>query len=208
VDEVDATSLAGGLALVAVGAILLVDATGLADVGLGWLAPLLTGAAGVVLIASGSAARARSAPAAAASAPRPRSGGDALSRAWARLTSDETWSARHRPASVEDLRDRYRVGLGTLEVDLREIAPPPGRTEVHARVGIGTLTVTLPAEGRVVVRAHAGAGSVELLGETRGGLAATLARELGEAGENGEDGAELVVHASVDLGTVVVRRPG
>jgi len=204
-DEVDATSLAGGLALVAVGAVLLVDAAGVLDVGLGWLAPLLAGAAGVVLIASGSAARARSAPPAAASAPRPRPGGDALSRAWARVTSDETWSARHRPASAGELRDRYRVGLGTLDVDLRDIAPPPGRTELQARVGIGTLTVTLPAAGRVVVRAHAGAGSVELLGETRGGLAATLERELGETAE---DGAELVVHAGVDLGTVVVRRPG
>jgi len=207
VDEVDATSLAGGLALVAVGAVLLVDTTGLVHVGLGWLAPLLAGAAGIVLIASGSAARARSAPAAAAPAapPRPWPGRDALARAWARISDGETWAARHRPASAAELRDRYRVGLGTLEVDLGAIEPPPGRTEVHARVGIGVLTVTIPSRARVVVRAHVGAGSIDLLGESRGGVATTLARELGEPGA-GE--AELVVHAGVDLGTVVVRRPG
>jgi hypothetical protein len=51
--RVDAVSLASGAAIVALGALVLLDASGAIDLSLGWMAVALTGAAGLILLVSG-----------------------------------------------------------------------------------------------------------------------------------------------------------
>jgi hypothetical protein len=49
----DLVSLASGAVVVALGALVLLDSSGALDVSLGWIAVVLTGAVGVILLLSG-----------------------------------------------------------------------------------------------------------------------------------------------------------
>jgi hypothetical protein len=51
--RIDLISLSAGVVTVAVGAIVLVDSSGALDVSNGWIAVVLTGVAGAVLLVSG-----------------------------------------------------------------------------------------------------------------------------------------------------------
>jgi hypothetical protein len=51
--NVDAASLASGAAAMAVGLLVLLDSAGAVDLSLGWIAVLLTGAVGAILVLSG-----------------------------------------------------------------------------------------------------------------------------------------------------------
>jgi hypothetical protein len=53
------------------------------------------------------------------------------------------------PATVADLQSNYRHGIGTLDLDLRDVDLPDGVTRVAADVGYGSLDVHVPAGVRV-----------------------------------------------------------
>jgi len=78
-------------------------------------------------------------------------------------------SRRYQPLTLSELQSEYRLGIGELQLDLRDL-PLAGQTRsVSAQVGIGHLSVSVPSSVRVEVRAHAGAGSVALFGLQDGG---------------------------------------
>ena len=52
----------------------------------------------------------------------------------------------YRPASMSELRDRYEIGIGGLDVDLTGLELPPGRTPVR--------TVVVPQQRREQVVAR------------------------------------------------------
>jgi len=54
-----------------------------------------------------------------------------------------------RPLAASDIPHTYRLGVGELDVDLRETDLPAGVTTVRARIGAGTLTVLVPRGFRV-----------------------------------------------------------
>lgn len=56
-DRLDLTSLAAGLAIVGIGALILLQVDGTIDLDAGWLLSALAAASGVVLVASGLGAR-------------------------------------------------------------------------------------------------------------------------------------------------------
>jgi hypothetical protein len=71
---------------------------------------------------------------------------------------------KYHPIARTDLRRTYELGIGHLVVDLRN-APLAGRvTTITGSLGIGALDVDVPANVRVDVRAHAGAGATEIFG--------------------------------------------
>lgn len=70
----------------------------------------------------------------------------------------------HRPVAVAELPDEYRVAVGELEVDLRDLAFPAGTTRLKVYVGIGEAKVRLPSDVGVRINAHAGAGDIQLPG--------------------------------------------
>ncbi len=70
------------------------------------------------------------------------------SRAWA-------------PVALTDVQHNYRNGIGSELVDLSGVTFPTAGYVVHASVGVGVLTVDVPARAVVDVRTAVGAGNVE-----------------------------------------------
>lgn len=72
--------------------------------------------------------------------------------------------------SVDDIRPDYNLALGELTLDLRAIDDiAPGST-LTASVGMGELTVRVPPGIELSVDARAGAGELDIMGETTGGI--------------------------------------
>jgi hypothetical protein len=70
------------------------------------------------------------------------------------------------PSAVAHVASQYRLGAGHLDVDLSAVTfPARGRT-VDASVGLGLLTVVVPADAAVTVDAHVGVGQVEVFGRS------------------------------------------
>ena len=69
-----------------------------------------------------------------------------------------------RPTTVTELDPSYELGVGDLDLDLSAIALPTGTTSIDASVGVGKLVVTVPEDVALVIDAHAGVGSIDLLG--------------------------------------------
>jgi phage shock protein PspC (stress-responsive transcriptional regulator) len=68
----------------------------------------------------------------------------------------------YRPAAVADLRPEYRLGAGDLNLDLRRMALPAGRTSVKVVVGVGDARIRLPHGACSNTDAHIGAGATDL----------------------------------------------
>jgi phage shock protein PspC (stress-responsive transcriptional regulator) len=76
----------------------------------------------------------------------------------------------HRPGSVADMRDSYRLGVGRLEVDLRDVRFPAGDTPLDLRIGTGELVVLVPDDVCVTLRSRVGGGYAGVLDREHGGL--------------------------------------
>jgi predicted membrane protein len=110
-------------------------------------------------------------------------------------------SRDYRPLSLADLKQHYELGIGQLSLDLRDV-PLSGRTTVvDAQTGIGHLVVFVPSSVRVEVRAHAGAGSVNLYGHDDGGWPEDSQRAVAGTGAG-----VLQLDLRVGAGQVQVRR--
>jgi hypothetical protein len=110
-------------------------------------------------------------------------------------------SRDYRPLSLADLKQHYELGIGQLSLDLRDV-PLSGRTTVvDAQTGIGHLVVFVPSSVRVEVRAHAGAGSVNLYGKDDGGWPEDDQRAVAGTGPG-----VLRLDLRVGAGQVQVRR--
>jgi hypothetical protein len=68
-----------------------------------------------------------------------------------------------------DLAPRYDVGLGELRLDLSDMVMTES-AEVAATVGAGDINVLLPPDVPVTIEASAGAGKIDLLGQTSDGI--------------------------------------
>jgi phage shock protein PspC (stress-responsive transcriptional regulator) len=66
--------------------------------------------------------------------------------------------------SKDGLRDEYRLGIGSLDVDLSRMQFPLGVTYLDARVDVGDLHVVIPPGVAVRGYAEARAGHVNVLG--------------------------------------------
>jgi phage shock protein PspC (stress-responsive transcriptional regulator) len=76
----------------------------------------------------------------------------------------------YHPHVLSEVRHDYRLGAGRLEIDLREVAFPPGETRLHVRLGVGELVVLVPRDVCVATSAQIGGGYVGALEQRSGGL--------------------------------------
>ncbi|MGH2949722.1 MAG: PspC domain-containing protein [Solirubrobacteraceae bacterium] len=110
----------------------------------------------------------------------------------------------YRPASMSELRDRYEIGIGEVEVDLRELDLPAGRTDVAVDVGMGSAVVYVPEDVCVTSDMAIGAGGVDLLDRESFGLDVAVADSAtAPAGR-----PRLHLDADVGVGVVEVVREG
>jgi phage shock protein PspC (stress-responsive transcriptional regulator) len=72
-------------------------------------------------------------------------------------------------AGLQDLRDNYRLAIGSLRVDLSNVRLPAGETHVKARVDIGNLDVIVPPDVPLQIHGDAQYGQVDLLGNSSDG---------------------------------------
>lgn len=105
----------------------------------------------------------------------------------------------HAVTAIDELRDEYRLGAGTLRLDLRALPLPAGTTRVDARVDLGTLRIVVPGGVALRVRATARLGEIDLLGDRVDGAGVELG--LDQTGER-----VLVLDAHVGLGGLQIRR--
>jgi len=107
------------------------------------------------------------------------------------------------PASMEELRDSYRLDTGALEINLQDLSLPEGTTEVEADIENGALTVVVPKG--VAVRAHSevGNGALSILGSDASGE--NLDRDY-ESREYGNADRRLSLELSAGTGVVAVVR--
>ena len=103
------------------------------------------------------------------------------------------------PATTQELRDDYRLGIGSLELDLSNVQLPPGETHLTTSVDVGDLQVIVPAG--VALRAHGEVqvGNVEILGTQDDGRNADV--DVSQAGKR-----VLVLDADVGAGNLRVER--
>jgi Cell wall-active antibiotics response LiaF, C-terminal len=107
------------------------------------------------------------------------------------------------PIPGEPVETDYRLSVGQLTIDLTDADLPEATTDIHARVGIGQLTVRVPRSVAVFVRGEAGAGQLRLLGREESGLN----RELTVSSRPASAGApRLRLFLTVGLGQIEVTR--
>ena len=107
----------------------------------------------------------------------------------------------YRPATLGDLRDGYRVGMGELVVDLRDVDLPAGDTPLKLDVGVGEARLVVPEDVCVASAAQIGIGGVEVFDRENGGIDVDWDdRPPAAAGAS-----RVVVDADVGVGALVVR---
>jgi phage shock protein PspC (stress-responsive transcriptional regulator) len=103
------------------------------------------------------------------------------------------------PTGIGDLRQTYRLGVGDLKIDLRNVRLPVGETPLKARVDIGDLVVIVPAGAAVRAYGKARLGYVNVLGEEDDGR--NVDERIAGAGKR-----VLAVDARVQVGSVRITR--
>jgi phage shock protein PspC (stress-responsive transcriptional regulator) len=76
----------------------------------------------------------------------------------------------HRPHTLQEVRGEYRLGMGHLVVDLRDVRFAPGDRELDLKLGTGQIELLVPDGVCVVTRARVGAGYVGGLDRDSGGV--------------------------------------
>jgi hypothetical protein len=110
----------------------------------------------------------------------------------------------YRPASVGDIQDDYKLGLGELTIDLTDVDFPSGRpVALEADLGAGELIVLVPDDVTVEVDATAGAGEIDALGQHDEGMG-DVALHVIDRGETEAGRVNLDLH--VGLGEISVER--
>ena len=112
-----------------------------------------------------------------------------------------------RPTTVAELATPARLGTGTLTIDLRELTFPAGETVATARVGAGRIVVQLPPELPFQVHGRVGIGEVQALGRVESGIGVdTTLTDRTTAGGYAEAATRLRLDLRVGTGQIEVQR--
>ena len=76
----------------------------------------------------------------------------------------------YRPASVDELKPDYELGIGQLVLDMRDVDLPAGTTTVKLDMGIGHTVVRVPEDACVSSDVQLGVGHARVLDRISDGL--------------------------------------
>lgn len=108
---------------------------------------------------------------------------------------DQTYDVR----ALTELHPEYKLGIGDLRVDLREVRLPVGVTHLRTRVDVGRVDVVVPHDAALRVHSEADFGTVAVLGQSADGR--KVDRSVDEAGKR-----LLDLDAHVGVGSVHIER--
>jgi phage shock protein PspC (stress-responsive transcriptional regulator)/predicted membrane protein len=106
----------------------------------------------------------------------------------------------YRPSSLADMRDGYELGIGRLEVDLRDVALPDGDRPLRLDLGVGEADLIVPEDVCVTLDSRVGAGYVRLFDRDSGGLDV----DWDASPKADAKASRLVVNADVGMGAIQV----
>jgi len=109
------------------------------------------------------------------------------------------------PTSYDALADRYQAHFGSSTLDLTRVDFTGRNAEIRVEVSLGEVTVLLPPEVDVTVRAGVHAGDAVVLGRHLPGNNSS-ARELTDVGADGPGGGTLRLTLNVNVGHAEVIR--
>jgi phage shock protein PspC (stress-responsive transcriptional regulator) len=110
----------------------------------------------------------------------------------------------YRVSSPADLSKTYKLGIGTLEVDLSHAQLPAGRTPLRLKAGFARIHLVVPNNAVVVYRAKGDLADLKVLGQERNGWKVVTAGR--EAPLTSAGGPVLVVDANVGAGEIDIDR--
>jgi phage shock protein PspC (stress-responsive transcriptional regulator) len=108
----------------------------------------------------------------------------------------------YRPRDVAQLKPEYRLGVGRIELDLRDLELPAGRTEVKVSLGMGEAHVRVPDGACVTTLGTILAGEADLPSGSDQGVNLELHHAAPASGR-----PVLVVDADLGLGHLQVDDP-
>ena len=109
-----------------------------------------------------------------------------------------------RPGTVAELRDSYKIGMGEIVLDLRDVRLPPGDRRVSVDVGAGHALLLVPEDVCVASTAKVGMGAVQVFDRDSGGIDVDWQdRRVAD-----ERTPRLVVDGDIGLGFLEVRHHG
>jgi len=76
----------------------------------------------------------------------------------------------YRPLAAAQVRDTYRLGVGRLVVDLRDVDLPAGDRPLHVDLGVGQAVLVVPRDVCVTTDARLGAGQANVFARGSGGV--------------------------------------
>ncbi|MGH2555250.1 MAG: PspC domain-containing protein [Actinomycetota bacterium] len=106
------------------------------------------------------------------------------------------------PQEVGELQRTYELTAGDLVIDLTSMRSGPGEVVIRATVATGRIRVVAPDLVSIDARAHAGAGSISLLGRTDRGIRVDVTRSSPAPGTIGN----LILDLRTGIGEILVYR--
>lgn len=121
------------------------------------------------------------------------------------VASGQSGDVHWQPVAVAAVQPAYEHGFGGAVLDLRSVAFQ-GSDSVATRLtnGAGEVTVLLPPNVDVTVRAEVGAGQIDALGRRSDGLGGDV--RATDNGTDGPGGGRLDLRIQLGAGNVEVRR--
>jgi phage shock protein PspC (stress-responsive transcriptional regulator) len=110
----------------------------------------------------------------------------------------------YHPGSMSELRDKYEIGIGGLDVDLTDVDLPTGRTDVAVEIGMGDAVVYVPRGACVTSDVKIGAGAADVFDVPSDGVDVSYA----DPADPPAGRPHLHIDADVGLGALEVVREG
>jgi phage shock protein PspC (stress-responsive transcriptional regulator) len=109
---------------------------------------------------------------------------------------------RYKPATITDVKPRYELSVGELEVDLRRMRWPAAQpVRLTVDVGMGHALILVPRDTCVRADTHAGLGYVGVLGSESGG--ADVDDDQGTV-DRTTSSKKLIIDAKMGIGAIEI----